>query len=125
MPNRDSHDAVGVVCGGAAALLAAQPKNCKEAVLAVGLGMVGGVAGARTPDLIEPAENPDHRGVAHSLVAGIGTGCVTAKALQSSFQQANEEPAIRLLRAAVVGFGAGYLSHLVLDGATPKGLPLF
>jgi membrane-bound metal-dependent hydrolase YbcI (DUF457 family) len=31
----------------------------------------------------------------------------------------------RLVAAAVLGSIAGYCSHLVLDGTTPKGLPLF
>ena len=76
---------------------------------------IGGVA-ASIPDWIEPATNPNHRNIFHSLGMAILTA-YTAFGKPSS----NLDPALReLLQVGAVG----YLSHLGADSSTPKGLPL-
>jgi membrane-bound metal-dependent hydrolase YbcI (DUF457 family) len=104
------------------------------------------IMGSRAPDVFEPADSPDHRGFFHSLAACCLLGVASLAAvreLRQFEQQAGETinryvesglaiPAgdwwmlilSRLLICALVGFLFGYESHLVLDGMTPKSLPL-
>lgn len=60
------------------------------------------------PDILEPASNPHHRKIFHSLLALGVFIVVTAK---------TENPLLKTLAAS-------YTSHLILDGLTPFGLPL-
>lgn len=78
---------------------------------AVGAGFAGWV-----PDLLEPATNPNHRGVCHSVAAGF------AVAWALSGRHTERLPwALRLLMLmGVVGYG----SHLLADAMTPKCIRL-
>ncbi len=81
-----------------------------EILAAIGAGTAGGIA----PDIIEPATTPNHRALFHSkVVFGIGM-LVAAK------ESKDRTPAARIMCSGY----AGYISHLVLDARTPKGLPL-
>ena len=78
--------------------------------------LVGG-AGGVLPDLIEPANNPHHRGAFHSVGAG--------GLLASAHLKVGANPTIapwqkQLLSDLSIGYGV----HLALDAKTPKGLPL-
>jgi len=118
MANCAEHVTIGFIAGVGTylglRLLTKTTASFGEAVLA-GLISAGGAA---APDLIEPAVHPNHRSFAHSLLAG---GSI-AKGLHSlhrpSVQLAPEE------RFVAFFLGVGYLSHLFLDGRTPRGLPL-
>lgn len=80
-----------------------------ETLGAAAFGLFGGIL----PDAIEPATTPNHRAFFHSKTV-LGAGVLVA---------ANEAdartPAARIMCAGY----AGYISHLVLDAGTPKGLP--
>ena len=118
MANLEQHVTVGFITGVGIYIAYRQLSNTKsdlgEAIMA---GLIS-AAGATAPDLIEPALHPHHRGVAHSLLAGGSVG----KALHfvhggSGHFTATEQFVLSFL-------AVGYLSHLVLDGLTPRGLPL-
>lgn len=69
------------------------------------------------PDLLEPANDPDHRSFFHSKIAALGLASLVTKTNES--EQNND--GVKLLANIA---SAGYLSHLLLDNTTPKGLPL-
>lgn len=71
------------------------------------------------PDVVEPALDPNHRSFAHSVTAGSG---IVGLAMSScGVENKNWDEWYKILGAAAT---AGYISHLVLDGCTPRGLPL-
>jgi membrane-bound metal-dependent hydrolase YbcI (DUF457 family) len=82
---------------------------------AAAFAAIGGACGA-LPDFIEPADNPNHRALFHSLAcAGVLTYGAFGK------HTANLMPGNRhAIRIATLS----YLSHLLLDSETPKGLPI-
>lgn len=107
MSNRRTHLFVGALVGSIGAALhprlAGVPLGQK---LLVGGSL--GAAGALLPDLLEPADSPFHRDLAHSAVSlGVSTKLGFMK----------DAPFLSLL-------ALGYASHLVLDSGTPAGLPL-
>ncbi|MCW4005243.1 MAG: metal-dependent hydrolase [Candidatus Bathyarchaeota archaeon] len=76
-----------------------------------------GAAVAVLPDVIEPATNPNHRSVFHS---GTTLGLIALgnnKILQTEQLTENQ-------KAWLLSLGLAYSSHLVLDGTTPKSIPL-
>lgn len=75
---------------------------------------------AKLPDLIEPAINPHHRQFFHSIAFLAMVGC----GLKKVYDWQPEDQAGRFLRYFTLCAGAGYISHLVLDGFTPRSLPL-
>lgn len=84
-----------------------------EVCLAAFAGAVAGLA----PDLLEPANHPNHRHFFHSLA--------TAAAIAECNRRAWTNPQVSPEKRALLSLGsAAYLSHLILDGITPKGLPL-
>jgi hypothetical protein len=78
-------------------------------------GAIGAACGA-LPDILEPATDPNHRQLFHSLACG---GVLTYGAFGRHTEKLlpNQRHALRV--AAI-----SYLSHLCLDGETPTGLPL-
>lgn len=151
MPNRQVHDATSTAVGGALALVLAHdseqaPRNSGLEMIG---GLLGGFLGGRLPDLAEPATSGNHRQVLHSQVVLAG---VTSLAIGRTKQWQDElraradvtaargvlattswdawalwaqEAALRVLAGAVPSVAGGYVTHLVLDGRTPRGLPFF
>jgi membrane-bound metal-dependent hydrolase YbcI (DUF457 family) len=96
MPNFKKHITVGAAVGGGA--------NLAWQVAAL-------------PDIIEPATNNlRHRAVFHSLACA---GCVTYGAFGKHIKNLPPKN-----RHAVQVAAVSYLSHLLLDGNTPDGLPV-
>jgi membrane-bound metal-dependent hydrolase YbcI (DUF457 family) len=146
MPDRRTHSQVGAIVGAGAALYHARAESGAGAWMEVLGGAIGGMCGGRLPDVLEPATSPQHRDVAHSLLALIGVASLTteagrrycrARAAECAQRQldpmldrgsrlslALAEAVWKLLAGALAGLQAGYVSHLVLDGHTPHGLPL-
>ena len=110
-------------------------------------GAVGGGFGGLVPDLLEPATNPWHRSMAHSLFAGGGIVALDTqltrwqsklreKALEYRECRAKAPEGIQrfilllgellcfALAGLIAGVLAGYVSHLVLDAITPASLPV-
>lgn len=81
---------------------------------------VGGLFG-KLPDILEPAlNNPHHRQFCHSLVVLFAVSYGVKKAWEWEPKDKFEEA----LRVFTLCAGAGYISHLVLDGFTPRRLPV-
>ncbi len=73
--------------------------------------------GALLPDLLEPADNPNHRKFFHSATCGF----LSSKIISQILLDPNVKPEVKEL----ISFGyLGYLSHLAADFTTPKGPPL-
>lgn len=149
MSNRETHVVVGTLAGGGFAAYRAREQEELNALLETAGGAIGGYFGGRLPDIIEPADRPDHRELAHSVASGIAI-VATLKGLLEKWEEwcrskaeyygnkKNDETVNWLQRiwfafiqillqiAAGIpgGLGAGYLSHLALDGRTPNGIPL-
>lgn len=83
---------------------------------AVASGLVA-VVGGLAPDLIEPANSPNHRSLFHSLATG------TALIHGTNQVQANDRIP-DTAKLIVVLLVVGYVSHLLFDALTPKGLPV-
>ncbi len=146
MPKRVTHEIVGAASGAAFALFRVSDAPTSHALAEVLGGALGGWMGGALPDILEPATTPNHREVAHSVVAGgaltlarlaewqatcrsEAKGCdarALTFALGSDARQRAEWDGLgwRFLAGLLAGFVAGYASHLMLDAVTPKGLPL-
>lgn len=122
MPNFKTHAMAGVASGIGVSLYEYQ--RCKEKYPNIDFDLpqlifniAAGLAGAILPDKLEPAYHPNHRSSCHSLVAaGVNAGGINATG--------DSEQLDPRWKSAAKSFFIGYLSHLVLDGRTPKGLPL-
>jgi membrane-bound metal-dependent hydrolase YbcI (DUF457 family) len=136
----------GGVAGAAAGYFTSDHLPENQKALYVLTCTFAGILGGLLPDALEPAASPSHRGACHSLAASglmiagfrakhhsrcleLAEQCDkrAASMVQGSAERVREENSAllwRLLGAALLGLGAGYMSHLVLDGVTPAGLPL-
>jgi hypothetical protein len=146
MPNRDVHAVAGLVAGLATGLATATLVAEEHQAVHILVCALSGVGGGLVPDFIEPALSPNHRSLAHSFVAVGGLAlAVKANYHAQCLKRATacEQRAVllpvgcpewraerrtaatwRVMAASTLGFVAGYASHLALDGATPKGLPV-
>lgn len=116
MPDSDTHLIIGAGVGAGIHLL---NKILRKEPISWGGVVKAGVAGsviALLPDLIEPATNPNHRKFFHSVVMTGGLLLMTQN------PELKHEP---VTKEAIEIAGYSYLSHLLLDSLTPKGLPLF
>lgn len=75
----------------------------------------GGAAGL-LPDILEPADTPNHRAFFHSLAAA----ALVAWAMSGKHTKDCAPGSKKLL----LSMGFAYLSHLVLDAQTPKSIPI-
>ena len=98
--------------------VAAMHAQGKEANLgtAIGWGIVG--AGVATlPDVLEPANSPNHRSSAHSLTTAGMISCAAKETWDRNDSSAEQ-------KAAAASLAAAYLSHLLVDSGTRKGIPI-
>ena len=82
---------------------------------AIGSLLLGGIAGV-LPDIVEPATNPNHRSLFHSIALLVILAYGNKKAWESQNLTEDQKLVISMLSAA-------YGSHLVSDGSTPKSIP--
>jgi len=109
-------------------------------------GAIGGWVGGMAPDVLEPATSGHHRDFAHSVAGGALFLNPSLFALATQWREKGEALenaasamddavperenllfrafALHFAAGALVGFLAGYVSHLVLDATTPRGIPL-
>src|SRR5262245_28585818 len=117
MPNAKTHVlvAAGVGVAGYSLYCAFYQRKFDfgEALVAAGVCVLGGIA----PDGLEPALSPCHRSVGHSIGAGVVSASTVARTWNTS--GTGSGPDFLLMFLAL-----GYLTHLVLDAGTPRGLPL-
>ena len=146
MPNCRTHTSAGAAAGAGLAAYHSRHAPPAHQLVEVAGGILGGAWGGRLPDLLEPATSPCHRDVAHSCLTLVAVGAVTLEEWRRSCRERAEDYRRRLMDSAVTpgtrllytifelfwrfaagvltGLQAGYVSHLVLDGCTPSGLPL-
>ena len=74
----------------------------------------------KMPDILEPALNPHHRQFCHSFVVLLAIG----NGVRMAYEWEPKDDWERILPLLALGAGAGYISHLFLDGMTPQSLPL-
>jgi inner membrane protein len=84
--------------------------------VSVAAHFVGRFAG-QLPDLLEPAFHPGHRDLFHSVGFGALIVAGASKLNKNSQLASNAKFVVNTAAAA-------YISHLVLDGATPAGIPI-
>lgn len=130
MPNFKTHATTGAAIAGVVNLVwqwqrmnssGNPPKDIGDFLSRIELIELGSVAvmGAAVgsiPDWLEPASNPNHRALFHSLLTA---GGVAYAGFGKHTNQLNPDA-----RALVQSLCMAYLSHLSLDATTPKGLPL-
>lgn len=148
MANKETHVAVGLVCGGTLAYCRSEGQPTADRLGAVIGGLLGGWGGARLPDLIDVPLSPNHRSHAHSVAAGLGIAAKAKDLLLSwesdlrvrlenirvqkagAVSQGDKlwlglmEVLLQIGVGILVGLIAGHASHLALDFLTPKCLPL-
>ena len=149
MPDAQTHGRIGAVAGATASLLVTKDLPADAKLFVTLGGALAGHAGGKALDALEPAIHSWHRSECHSVAAGttvIALAVQGEEALRSTLlPRAAKLRASRLalpedhpdrlslwLReigmymayGAIVGFAAGYTSHLLLDGGTDRGIPL-
>lgn len=116
MANGAGHIAAGALTGVAMACYGRSQGENGNPLLAIGTSAVF----SKLPDWIEPATNPHHRQFFHSVSFLILLGY----GMKKTYDWKPGDKAGQLLRFLTLCAGAGYISHLVLDGLTPRSLPL-
>ncbi|MGH9770402.1 MAG: hypothetical protein ACRD4Q_01655 [Candidatus Acidiferrales bacterium] len=148
MPSRSVHLVTAVPVGAGFAFSKASQASSNQVPLEALGGALGGYLGGLCPDFFDPPTSPNHRALGHGLApAGLGgvawlsnldsaQGWLRRQAeqcRQRSVQAQSPSAAfwfqflefLCVLGAGVLaGFVAGYASHLALDFATPRSLPL-
>lgn len=119
MPNSGTHLIVGGMVGLTGMIFLKWIRNEKVTFWEGVGGVLAGCLGASLPDLLEPVNNPSHRKVLHSIAMG-GTGIPfsISRIYEGVWPLTQEERDILIILLS------GYFSHLVLDGGTPRGLPI-
>ena len=149
MPNHNEHLVWGAVAGAGYCLVSSSVVRGREISLPELIGAaLSGALTSKLPDILEPATHPNHRSTFHSKGFLAVTGTVALpwaeKKRQRQHQLAdyarfqanapeNESDQAYWLRKMVwhefvagllAGLVVGYISHLVADSFTPKGLPI-
>lgn len=146
MPNRNTHIGIALFAQLGLEMVRQSDLAGDDRFWDVVGAALGATCGGVLPDVLEPALSPDHRQFAHGMlptaaVAWFGKGkhregCealyawaksapIPGEAAQADSGQ-NDTP--RWLRFVIAGFfralPVGYVSHLIADAATPRGLPV-
>ncbi len=125
MPNFSTHCKTGAIIGAGWGFVIAmheqktgQDFDWGKLLNYMAAGALGGLTGSIVPDFLEPANNPNHRSVAHSCTTGI---FFTNEVLKTFAQNISPNKGSKWV--FLTAMSIGYVSHLVLDSGTPKGLP--
>jgi len=148
MPNRNEHQITGAIVGGSLALAKSNGQSVSHRTIEIIAGLIAGYYLACLPDILEPADSPNHRSLAHGAAPGVAliSACINQlDSLQSLLRAHADQRAtlakqaltpgselwnlvlellFRLLAGAAAGAVGGYGSHLALDGFSQRGLPL-
>lgn len=115
--NKPTHLIAGTVAGGATYFYLKQAigeePEFGELLIFLGAGAFVGVL----PDVLEPADSPNHRGFFHSAGLCVMGYLAYRKWITQDLPDAKLQMVLQIL-------GAAYGSHLALDACTPRGLPL-
>ena len=146
MPNRGTHVGIALVAQLGVELLRKSVLSDDDRLQDVRQQSLGATCGGVLPDILEPALSPDHRQFAHGMipaaaVAWFGQGkhregcdalyvwAKSAPGLGEGVQSGSSQAELpRWFRFIVAGFfralPVGYVSHLIADATTPRGLPM-
>lgn len=148
MPNGKTHQAAAIPTGALCALIMSEGQSDFARFFETIGGALGGGLGGACPDGIDPPTNSHHRSLAHGVVpAGVGLrwawstlqetqfrircsanahgrACAVAETAPLHLWHFSCQVFLHVLAGMIVGFVAGYASHLVLDAFTPRRLPL-
>lgn len=114
--NRDEHALLGAATGILVDVWITQRRSAPPSAGRLVLSAIGGSFAGILPDYLEPAYDPNHRRFFHSITFQIL--CVAGVAGAWSRASRSDEP--RIILTSLV---YAYLSHLLADALTPKGLP--
>lgn len=117
MPNAKTHILVGAMASMGTALL---DKKKHPISHHIAIAPVTGALMGKLPDVIEPAFHPNHRNFFHS----VAVMTLISSGLLRAYKWSPEEPLEKFVRGFILIGGVAYLSHLVCDATTAKGLPL-
>ncbi|WDE02380.1 metal-dependent hydrolase [Thalassomonas actiniarum] len=117
MPNAKTHMLVGAGVSVTTALL---DKNKHPASHHIAIAPVVGAFMGKLPDILEPAFHPNHRQFFH----GVTVLTLLSAGLLKTYRWSPAEPVEKFVRGLMLIGGVAYLSHLMCDASTPKGLPL-
>lgn len=121
IPNFKQHALIGAGAGAGVYLLSYLKKKREDSEMQFDLGKflihtAFGCIAASVPDLLEPATSPNHRNVFHSIAA---VSLIIWLVYKVENSQIDPE-----LNSMLSSAGLGYVSHLLADSTTPKGLPI-
>jgi len=136
MPRRKTHkqrSALITLPGHSLLINDKEDNNLQNKILELLSTITGTTVGSTLPDKFEPAFHPNHRSFFHSSVFGLIVIRFGLDALQNLKQYRDmrkvsgiEQVSLQeLLNIFLVGVSVAYLDHLIVDGFTPNGLPLF
>jgi membrane-bound metal-dependent hydrolase YbcI (DUF457 family) len=117
MAAKNTHAAAGAIVGLGIYALFKYIRNERWTLEGALASTAAGAVFACLPDIIEPALHPNHRGLFHSCAA-IGAISYASERIVGSVGLTQDA------RMGVSVFSAAYISHLLIDAMTPKGLPL-
>ena len=147
MPNRPLYIATSTPVGAGYALYKVHNKNSLARIFETAGGALGGYLGGILPDPIDPPLHPGHCSLGHGFCPVVAGTVVWNQGIhdwQDHLRQLADQHAywrarstgfatsawhvcaewvLRLLSGFLTGIGARYLTHVVLDAATPR-LPL-
>jgi membrane-bound metal-dependent hydrolase YbcI (DUF457 family) len=117
MARKEAHALVGALAGGVSYCLVKDKLGEDTSFLEFGLAILWGAILGMLPDLLEPANDPNHRGAMHSAAALTACVCLGKGMLEG------RDVASWKKTWSVVACSA-YASHLLVDGVSPRSLPL-
>jgi|GEM_PF-1666301 len=146
MPNAGSHAGAGAIGGLALVGLSSAVLGRTPGLIDVLSSTAATMVGSLLPDVIEPSVSPNHRGLFHSKLLVVVLVISSIKLLGAILERmtprcsgtypedpcglANRQDEITasrgesLLVLLVLALFVGVLIHLMMDGGTPKGLPM-
>ena len=117
--NGKDHLLLGGVIGGGGYVLYRLAEKKPIDILELILYSIGGAIAGILPDILEPATNPNHRSLFHSIT----TLLMIAQGNNSIWSDSNQT-LTKDQKATISILSAAYCSHLATDGLTRKGLPI-
>ncbi len=146
MPNGKQHALIGAIAGAIRSFHDEPNLRGRDRWFHLAGSVLGGIAGSKIPDWLEPATHPNHRQAAHGVLPNLALAKMTKPTrrylrvkskrwarqgevpVQGQLARSNTDGISRdfrfLISGSISGFEAGYASHLVADAFTPKSLPL-
>jgi len=117
MAGRNAHAMIGAGVGVGVLVIYKLVKDQKPSFGEFIAAAIGGAAFGLLPDLLEPATDPNHRQFFHSYAAAGLISWANLKVWQNPILLEKDKLHFTLA-------SAGYLSHLLADSGTPKGVPI-